>query len=534
MLKSRRLVYGALPLILAAAAPVSSLAQSDSTTTPIKHVVVIFDENITFDHYFATYPSAANPPGEPAFIPKQDTPSVNGLTGSLLTNNPNGTNPARLDRSQAITCSNNHSYTPEQAAVHGGLLDNFVATSCDGSSINLNYYDGNTVTAFWNYAQRFSMNDNSFDTTYGPSTAGAINLISGQTHALGKLLTQDDANHDLQGDVLLSASTIFGDPDPIFDDCGSPDTAGFALNGSDDNHNIGDLLNKKGVSWGWFQGGFTPTSYSNGVAQCSLTTPGHPGILGNPNDPIHAPITAYVPHHNPFMYYQHMANSHHLPPTSAGMVGKSDHANHQYDLTWFFYAVDHNAMPAVSFLKAAKAMDGHPGSSNSDPLSEQLFVVDTINHLQNSAEWKDTVVIIAYDDADGWYDHVNGPIMNRSNSPGADVLNGGINCGIPAPGAYLGRCGYGARLPFLVISPWAKRNFVDHTTTDQTSIIRFIEDNWQLGRIDDLDHPAGTSPGQGSFDQFAGSLLKMFDFRRGPDLSPFILDHFTGQPVEGE
>ena len=312
----RKLLHGAFPLLLATMAPVISLAQSGSTTTPVRHVVVIFDENITFDHYFATYPNATNPVGEPSFIPKRNTPSVNGLTGELLTNNPNGANPARLDRGEAITCSNNHSYTPEQAAVHGGLLDNFVATSCDGSSINLNYYDGNTVTAFWNYAQRFSMNDNSFDTTYGPSTAGAINLISGQTHAIGTLLTQDDASHDLQGDVLLSANTIFGDPDPIFDDCGSPDTAGFAPNGGADNHNIGDLLNAKGVTWGWFQGGFTPTGYVNGVAQCGFATPGHPGILGNPNSPIHAPITAYVPHHNPFMYYQHMANSHHLPPTS--------------------------------------------------------------------------------------------------------------------------------------------------------------------------------------------------------------------------
>lgn len=533
MLAIRKLLFSALPLALASVFPISALAQSGSTTTPIKHVVVIFDENITFDHYFATYPFASNPPGEPAFIPKPNTPSVNGLTTALLTHNPNGNNPMRLDRSQAITCSNNHSYTPEQAAVDGGLLDNFVATSCDGSSINLDYYDGNTVTALWNYAQRFALNDNSFDTSYGPSTSGAINLISGQTHALGLLLTQDDANHDLHGDVLLSASTIFGDPDPIFDDCGSPDTAGFAPSGSVDNHNIGDLLNEKGITWGWFEGGFTPTSFVGGVAQCGAATMGHPGILGNPNDPIHALIQAYVPHHNPFMYYQHMANSHHLPPTSAAMVGKSDQANHQYDLTWFFYAVDHNSLPAVSFLKAAKAMDGHPGATNSDPLSEQLFIVNTINHLQQSAEWKDTVVIIAYDDADGWYDHVNGPIMNKSNSPGADVLNGGLNCGIPAPGAYLGRCGYGARLPMLVISPWARRNFVDHTTTDQTSIIRFVEDNWQLGRIDDLDHPSGTPAGQGSFDQLSGTLLNMLAFRSEPDLKPYILDPFSGQPVNG-
>jgi hypothetical protein len=114
-------------------------------------------------------------------------------------------------------------------------------------------------------------------------------------------VTQDDPNHDLPGDVLLSANTINGDPDPIFDDCGAPDWAGFAPSGSSDNHNVGDLLNAKGVTWGWFQGGFAPTATVNGVAQCNATTTGHPGILGNPTDPIHAPIQAYVPHHNPFM-----------------------------------------------------------------------------------------------------------------------------------------------------------------------------------------------------------------------------------------
>jgi phospholipase C len=521
-------------LLSAGSAASSVAADSDDfpTTTPIKHVVVIFDENITFDHYFATYPNAANPSGEPEFHAKHDTPSVNGLTGALLTDNPNGTNPARLDRSEAITCSNNHSYTPEQQAVDGGLLDKFALTSCSGT-INLNYYDGNTVTALWHYAQRFAMSDNSFDTNFGPSTVGAINLISGQTHAVGTLIAIDDANHDLAGDVLLSAMTIFGDPDPIFDDCGAPDSAGFTPSGGADNHNVGDLLNKKSVTWGWFQGGFAPTSTVNGVAQCDATTVGHPGILGNPADPIHKPIQAYVAHHNPFMYYQHSANPHHLPPTSAAMVGKTDQAMHQYDLSLFFDALDHGRLPAVSFLKAPRALDGHPGSTNSDPLSEQLFIVDTINRLQRSPEWKETAVIIAYDDSDGWYDHVNGPIVNHSNVAGVDVLNGS-SCGTPAPGSYLGRCGYGARLPLLVISPWAKRNFVDHTTTDQTSILRFVEDNWQLGRIDDLDHPSGTPAGQGSFDSIAGTLLNLFDFDHGPDLRRFVLDGFTGEVVESD
>ncbi len=206
-------------------------AESDNaaTRTPIKHLVVIFQENHSFDNYFATYPNAANPPGEPEFVAEEDTPTVNGLTGGLLTNHPNVANPRRLDRiaGDLVTCSNDHDYTDEQKAVDRGLMDNFNLLSCT-DNLALDYYDGNTVTALWNYAQHFALNDNSFGTTFGPSTPGAINLISGQTHAIGTFKTLDDAAGDLtKGDALLApVNTIIGDPDPIYDDCGSPDQAG--------------------------------------------------------------------------------------------------------------------------------------------------------------------------------------------------------------------------------------------------------------------------------------------------------------------
>src|SRR5579883_2111799 len=141
-----------------------------STTTPIKHLVVIFQENVSFDHYFGTYPHAANPPGEPAFYPAPGTPSVNGLTPELLTDNPNLANPQRLDRSQALTCDQDHGYTAEQQAFDMGLMDKFIpytdVESCsppDQTAPNLvmDYYDGNTVTGLWNYAQHFAMSDNS-------------------------------------------------------------------------------------------------------------------------------------------------------------------------------------------------------------------------------------------------------------------------------------------------------------------------------------------------------------------------------------
>ena len=147
-------------------------ARELQTATPIKHVVVLFDENVSFDHYFATYPHAANPQGEPAFHAAPGTPRVNGLSGELLTDNPNWTNPLngsgranpfRLDRSQAATADQNHAYTPEQQAYDGGKADAFPAFTGHGTSGAvgafgttgqvMGYYDGNTVTAMWNYAQ---------------------------------------------------------------------------------------------------------------------------------------------------------------------------------------------------------------------------------------------------------------------------------------------------------------------------------------------------------------------------------------------
>src|SRR6516225_9891572 len=165
---------------------------SPTTTTPIQHVVVIFQENVSFDHYFATYPVAANNnSGEPQFTALPNTPSVNGLSGPLLTANPNSAPPVRLTRAQAVTCDQDHNYADEQKAYNGGLMNKFVesvgssSASCDvaglGKNVVMGYYDGNTVTAFWNYAQNYAMSDNSYNTVFGPSTPGAINLVSGQT-----------------------------------------------------------------------------------------------------------------------------------------------------------------------------------------------------------------------------------------------------------------------------------------------------------------------------------------------------------------
>ncbi len=161
-------------------------SDTSDTMTPIKHVVVIFQENVSFDHYFATYPNATNPPNEPQFNAAPRTPTANGLTGSMLTNNPNelvtgntSDNPARLDRTEPVTCDNDHGYSAEQAAFNGGLMNMFPEQTSCSDGLVMDYYDGNTVTALWNYAQNYALSDNSFGTTFGPSTPGALNVVSG-------------------------------------------------------------------------------------------------------------------------------------------------------------------------------------------------------------------------------------------------------------------------------------------------------------------------------------------------------------------
>jgi phospholipase C len=538
-----------IALTLAIGAPGSLWAQphdhdSDDfhTATPIKHVVVIFQENVSFDHYFGTYPHAMNPDGEPPFHAKHDTPRAdNLLAGGLLDENPNSTQPFRLGPSEAVTCDQNHNYGSEQKAFDHGLMDKFpemvgvgnsVAFPCfdagKGPGLVMGYYDGNTVTAFWNYAQHFAMSDNSFSTMFGPSSPGAVNLVAGTTtNATASATTPAGGVAKLAGNIAggVLSGTLIGDARPGFDECV---TTNAKLQGvttvtfSSQSKNVGDLLTAKGVTWGWFAGGFVRTGVNaKGLAICGSHTVGLAG------DDAVTTVGAYIPHHEPFNYYQSTANPHHNPPTPS-LIGKDEAGvNHQYDLNDFGVALDNDELPAVSFLKAVSSQDGHPGYS--DPIDEQIFLVKTINRLQHSKEWGETAVIILYDDSDGWYDHVMDPVVNQSNSANDDALSAPGFCGVTPALGVPGRCGYGPRQPLVVVSPWSKKNYIDHRITDQSSVLRFIEDNWSLGRI-----------GGDSSDVKAGKINGMFDFDEHRDrdhhdrASKLILDPNTGVVISDD
>jgi len=508
-------------------------AQSYPTTTPIKHVVVIFGENISFDHYFATYPYATNPTTETPFNAKDNTPRVNNLlSGELLTANPNSTQPFRMDPTMSVTCDQNHSYGPEQTADDHGLMDKFPESTGSGSSTSspcndygkgtgvvMGYFDGNTVTALWNYAQHYALSDNSYSTMFGPSTVGALNLIAGTT-SLSTLEPSADgskpanaanAQGTIAGDQLSGAAIT--DTRPFYDDCVVTDPTTSKLftkiRTTVTGKNVGDLLNAKNITWGWFQGGFAPTgTNAQGLAICGAHSVGLAG------DDAVTTSGDYIPHHEPFEYYSQSTNQHHTRPSKSSLIGtSSDNANHQYDMADFWTILEEGRLPAVTYLKAPAYQDAHPAYS--DPIDEQFFVVNVINALQNSKFWKDTAVIIAYDDSDGWYDHALAPIVNQSGTAD-DTLAGAGNCGSSKTNTQ-GQCGYGPRQPLLVISPYAKQNYVDHQVTDQSSVLRFIEDNWNLGRL-----------GGNSSDVKAGTLNGMFDFTSGKTAGKLLLDPSTG------
>jgi phospholipase C len=383
----------------------------------------------------------------------------------------------------------------------------------------LDYYDGNTVTGMWNYAQNFALNDNAYTDTYGPSTPGAVEVISGQNNGIVP------ANGAPQsGNIIADGAggfTLIGDADPTGDICNTSAANGQGAFGPN-NKNIGDLLNAKNITWGGFMGGFDLTATNpNGTTTCKRST--FSAVLaGNQTD--------YIPHHNWFQYYTSTANLAHTRPTSVALVGATDPkdstatpVHHEYDVNDFKAAVTAGNFPSVSFIKAPAVGDAHPG--NSDPLDEQAFDVDLVNFVMKQPDWKNTAIIVTYDDSDGWYDHRFATPTSSSFDTVADQLNGPGTCGstsIPrgvglGGTAVNGRCGPGTRVPFLVISPFAKANTIDDTPISQSSVVKFIEDNW-LGsqRI-----------GNASHDATAGSIMSMFDFTKTP-AAPVFLDPNLG------
>ncbi|WP_027416997.1 phospholipase C [Aneurinibacillus terranovensis] len=404
---------GAPTSVKAKAAPDARL-----TATPVKHTVVIYQENRSFDHYFGTYPNA------PGFHALPGTPSVNGIPAGSYNLDRNGrpVYPYLFPAHQKKTSDVNHGYKDMIKAYNNGLMDKFYEVSekhIKGSGIvAMGYYDYHTIPAYWQYAQHFALADNWYQPIFGPSTPGALYLVAAQSGTKDRPITWDPG-----------PKNNFG-----------ADAEGESLTYNLTYTNIGDKMTAAGIPWAWYQGGYA------------------------------AKDETYAAHHNPFQYFQNFED------------GK--YRTNLKDIAQFQTDIANRRLPAVSFLKAEYPENEHPGYSSPEG---QDFTVRAVNAIMKSPYWKDTAIIITYDESGGYWDHVPPPQV----APGPDGLKG-----------------EGPRIPALVISPYAKRNYVSHVQYDTTSILKFIEWNHHLAPLNNRD-------------KNANNILDMFDFGH-PDFTPYM------------
>jgi phospholipase C len=435
------------------------------TTAPtlksaIQHVIVIYQENWSFDGLYGSFPGANGLGNASAAAPQIDK-----LTGNPIASLPqplNGAGPdpdfpaglpvAPYDAMKYIlptqlTGDLVHRFYQEQAQIDGGKMDKFVTWS-DNPGLVLSHFDATTLPEGI-LAKQYVLADNYFHSAYGSSFLNHQWLICVCTPTFPNAPASVVATLAPNGQLALDASGKI-----VHDGFVTPD--GYAVNTAftvnaphpanavpanlvpnQTNPTIGDRLTAAGVSWKWYSGG-----WNNAIA-------------GNP-DPL------FQFHHQPFAYFTNYAD------------GTAAKAAHLQDETNFLADLKAGALPAVSFVKPLGNDNEHPGYSAL--AAGQQHVADLISAIQNSPEWASTAVIISYDENGGRWDHV-------------------------APPGPFDRWGPGTRVPAIIVSPWAKHAFIDHTQYETASILAFIEARWDL-------QPLGTR------DAKANPLTNAFTFGR--------------------
>jgi 3-phytase/alkaline phosphatase D len=485
----------------------------------IDHVVVIYQENWSFDALYGLFPGAnglGNPPSSTpnvAQVSKSGAPIT--LTPSPLNGGPDPNFPSDgqghlafpgtttpvpvgpYDLTQFIQPGQKtgdivHRYWQEQYQIDGGKMDRFMAWSDNPGLVESRFDATNLPEGL--LAQQYSLDDNFFHAAYGGSFLNHQFLIAAQApvypnaptgmtpllDANGVLQLNSSGNIIRDGNITPIGAPSFVDPSQTYDKNYAVNTifsANLAANGqnprsaavlpsqNDSNpndptrpyiQNIGDLLDGAGVSWKWYSGGWDQAVLASG------SNPNYP-FNANPN----AAPTLFQWHHQPLAYYDNFA------PWNPDGTRNPLSAAHLQDENNFFSDVQSGTLPAVSFIKPLGPDNEHPGYT--DLLRGQQHVADIVHAVQNSPEWAHTAVVITYDENGGRWDSVSPPTNN-------------------------GIWGDGTRVPAIVISPFAKTGFVDHTEHDTLSILKTIEERFGL-------------PPLSRYDAAASDLLSNFTLR---------------------
>jgi phospholipase C len=436
--------------------PASSMAQTDTSgLQKINHIVVIYQENWSFDSLYGHFPGANGLDNAGPTTPQvdKDGKPYEILPQPLNTNFSPAVPDPRFPADMAVAPFDTtkfvganqltgdlvHRYYQEQYQINGGKMDKFVAWS-DAAGLVMSYYDATNMPE-GKLAQQYVMMDNVFHSAFGGSFLNHQFLIC--------------ACAPTWPDAPASIVAQLG-PDGIMTKDGQVTPDGYAVNTSYSINSphpsnitdtsmlvpeqtattIGDRLNDAGVSWAWYSGGWDNA------------------IIGHA-DPL------FQFHHQPFAYYANYADD--TPGRAAHLKDESD----------YYTDVLSGQLPAVTFIKPLGPNNEHPGYATL--LSGQTHVADLVGAIQNSKYWNDTAIIITYDEHGGRWDHVPPPAIDK--------------------------WGPGIRVPAIVVSPFAKKSFVDHTQYETDSILKLIEERWNL-------QPLGTR------DAKAGDLSTAFDFNQ--------------------
>ncbi len=458
----RRLLVLLVTLTLVTALPAVDPAGSRAQTgsIPINHIVVIYEENHSFDNLYGLFPGAngiANAtPAETTQVDKQGVvyDTLPAPLAAAVGSNPRQPDPRfpAAMRNQPFLLNDYvspddktgdmiHAYYREQYQIDGGKMDKFAAWS-DAAGLSMGYWDPTGLPLF-EIAKQYTVDDNFFHAAFGGSFLNHMWLICACTPvwrdapagAVSVPFPNDaehlqDKNVTTDGYVVNTSFTV-NNPHPS-------STAADHLVPNQTLLTIGDELSAADVSWAWYSGGWTDA------------LSGHP-------DPL------FQFHHQPFAYFANYAD------------GTEAKAQHLKDETDFEASLTNGTLPAVSFVKPLGPDNEHPGYAN---ISEgEAHAAKLVSEIQQSPYWKDTAIIVTYDEHGGSWDHVAPPVVDK--------------------------WGPGLRVPTIVISPYAKRGYVDHTQYDTTSILKFIESRFGLKAL-------------GTRDAAANNLLNSFDFSVAP------------------
>jgi acid phosphatase len=468
--------------------------RGDDPLARIEHVVVIYAENRSFDHLYGLFPGAEGiaqaTPEQKTQLDQDGTPLASlpatydaaqkgRLREDLPTAGlPNG--PFRIDappvnrRWSEQLPSPIHAYFQHREQINGGRNNRFVAATNVGAW-TMGYFDGSQMK-LWQWAKDYTLADHFFQGAFGGSYLNHLWLVCActprdekdarkpQLDAQGFLVRRPGSPASLtQGVAQLFDGAVTEDgysvntTQPPYQPSGVPPAAGGNLELADParhtlpplrEKSVGDTLSAKGVSWAWYGGGW------NAALQDGRRDPKEPRQV------IYASRgQAFQPHHQPFNYFERFA------------PGTADRARHLKDGEDFLSDIRKGTLPQVAFYKPVGRLNQHPSYTNLADGDEHI--ADLLTRLRASPQWNRMLVIVTYDENGGFWDHVPPPQADR--------------------------WGPGSRIPAIIVSPFAKRGFVDKTPYDTTSIIKFLTRRFGLEPL----------PGARAY---AGDLTNALDF----------------------